>query len=441
LKSKGSSCDDVGDPDLNDGAANCNVTRAEAAAAMVDWLATDPTASGDEDFLIIGDLNAYRNEDPIDNLELGSDDTAGTADDYVDLLDAALGADAYSFVFDGQVGYLDYALANQALNAQVTGVTSWHINADEINILDYNDDIQDSSEASFERESGALPTYEANAFRASDHDPIIVGLNLANVQPQTGLVYVSTTNAATLDGIAVRDEDIMVYDLATESWAVHFDGSDVGLGGNPDRDVKAFTLLDNDKILLVLSGQTWIHHVGWVDDSDILLFVPSSLGSNTSGYFQMAFDGSDVHLSANSEAIDAIDYLDDGRILISTVGNARVGLGTQRDEDILAFSPTKLGYRTRGTWELYFDGSDVGLSNSGQEDVNAIDVADDQLYFSTVGAFDFGATSGGPADVATCELAATGSTTVCSNDAIFAATADLGLTGEKVDGVHVDLSE
>ena len=180
LKSKGSACDDVGDPNLNDGAANCNLTRANAAAAMVDWLATDPTGSGDADFLIIGDLNAYRNEDPIDNIELGADDTAGTADDYVDLLDANLGADAYSFVFDGQLGYLDYALANQILNEQVTGVTSWHINADEVNIFDYNDDIQDPGEPSFFRESAALPIYEADAFRASDHDPVIVGFELDN---------------------------------------------------------------------------------------------------------------------------------------------------------------------------------------------------------------------------------------------------------------------
>ena len=58
LKSKGSDCNDVGDPDLGDGAGNCNVTRTLAAQALVDWLATDPTDSGDSDFLIIGDLNA-----------------------------------------------------------------------------------------------------------------------------------------------------------------------------------------------------------------------------------------------------------------------------------------------------------------------------------------------------------------------------------------------
>ncbi len=54
LKSKGSACNDVGDPDTGDGQANCNLTRAAAAQALVDYLATDPTGSGDADFMIIG---------------------------------------------------------------------------------------------------------------------------------------------------------------------------------------------------------------------------------------------------------------------------------------------------------------------------------------------------------------------------------------------------
>ena len=64
LKSKGSDCNDLGDPDTGDGAGNCNLTRKAAAEAMVDWLASDPTGSGDADFLIIGDLNSYDKEDP-----------------------------------------------------------------------------------------------------------------------------------------------------------------------------------------------------------------------------------------------------------------------------------------------------------------------------------------------------------------------------------------
>jgi predicted extracellular nuclease len=173
LKSKGSPCDDVGDPNLNDGQANCNQTRTDAAIALVNWLATDPTNSGDPDYMIIGDLNSYRMEDPIDALKTGG---------YTDLLDAVIGPDAYTYLFDGQLGYLDYAMANDnlTLSGQVTGVTAWNINADEIPLFDYNDEIQDSGEASFERESGAEVIFEDNAYRASDHDPVLIGLNLAN---------------------------------------------------------------------------------------------------------------------------------------------------------------------------------------------------------------------------------------------------------------------
>jgi hypothetical protein len=45
-------------------------------------------------------------------------------------------------------------------------------------VLDYNDDVEDPGEASFERESAALPLFDQDAFRSSDHDPVIVGLDL-----------------------------------------------------------------------------------------------------------------------------------------------------------------------------------------------------------------------------------------------------------------------
>ncbi|MEA3501183.1 MAG: ExeM/NucH family extracellular endonuclease, partial [Actinomycetota bacterium] len=169
LKSKGSNCNSLGDPDLDDGQANCNLTRTSAATALVNYLVTDPTGSGDSDFLVIGDLNAYAMEDPVSAIK-----AAG----YTDLLSSFGGAAAYSYVFDGQLGYLDHALANATLLSQVKGVTEWHINADEVNLFDYNDDIQDPAEQWYERESVALLIFEEDAYRSSDHDPVIVGLDL-----------------------------------------------------------------------------------------------------------------------------------------------------------------------------------------------------------------------------------------------------------------------
>ena len=169
LKSKGSTCEELGDPDIRDGQGNCNGIRTAAAEALARYLATDPTASGDPDVLIIGDLNAYAREDPIRALE-----AAG----YTDLIRRFVGTDAYGYLFDGQLGYLDYALASPSMLRQVTGVTGWYINADEPPLLDYNDVVRDPGERGYERKSTALPTYEANAFRSSDHDPVIVGVQL-----------------------------------------------------------------------------------------------------------------------------------------------------------------------------------------------------------------------------------------------------------------------
>jgi predicted extracellular nuclease len=158
LKSKGSPCDDVGDPDAGDGQGNCNLTREAAAIALADWLAGDPTASGSDHALIVGDLNAYAMEDPVDALE-----AAG----YVDLIEQFRGmgyaAGAYSFNFFAQSGYLDHALASPGLADAISGADFWHINADEPSALDYNDYNQDE-------------LYSPDEFRSSDHDAAVAGL-------------------------------------------------------------------------------------------------------------------------------------------------------------------------------------------------------------------------------------------------------------------------
>jgi predicted extracellular nuclease len=174
LKSKGSDCEDVSDPDTGDGQGNCNRTRTEAARALVDWLATDPTASGDPDFLIVGDLNAYAKEDPIDAVLAGPDDAPGTADDYANLIFRYQGYYAYSYLFDAQLGYLDHALASAALLSQVTGANELHINADEPDILDYDTSFKQAPQDAL---------YEPNAYRSADHDPVLVGLDLGADDP------------------------------------------------------------------------------------------------------------------------------------------------------------------------------------------------------------------------------------------------------------------
>lgn len=160
LKSKGSACDA---PDAGDGQGNCNEVRLNAANLLGQWLVTDPTGSGDPDVLIIGDLNSYAQEDPITALkDIG----------YTDLKLYFGSQEAYSYVFDGQWGYLDHALSNHTLTPQVLSVTDWHINADEPSVLDYNTD--------FKTANLQTTLYAPDWFRVSDHDPVLVDLDVCD---------------------------------------------------------------------------------------------------------------------------------------------------------------------------------------------------------------------------------------------------------------------
>jgi predicted extracellular nuclease len=173
LKSKGSNCNAAGDPDTGDGQGNCNVTRTSAAQAIVDFLATDPTGSGDSDYLVIGDLNAYAQEDPVVTIEAGG---------YTDLIEAFVGAGygagAYSFNFFSQSGYLDHGLASETMTPQVTGADFWPVNADEPRALDYNNFNQPL-------------LYNPDQFRSSDHDPVVIGLFPAKMLKETASLDLS----------------------------------------------------------------------------------------------------------------------------------------------------------------------------------------------------------------------------------------------------------
>ncbi|MGZ4388420.1 MAG: ExeM/NucH family extracellular endonuclease [Gaiellaceae bacterium] len=159
LKSKGSACDL---PDSGDGQANCAAVRTNAANLLASWLAGDPTGTGAAGrTLIVGDLNSYAKEDPIAALE---------SDGFTNLISSRIGAHAYSYVFDGQWGYLDYALGSAGILSDVTGVGEWHINADEPSVLDYNDDFKTAGQI--------VSLYAPDQYRISDHDPVLVGLAL-----------------------------------------------------------------------------------------------------------------------------------------------------------------------------------------------------------------------------------------------------------------------
>jgi len=182
LKSKGS-CPAAGDPnaDQNDGQGCWASLRTDQANRTMLWINTAVIpAAGSNNVLLLGDFNSYAHETPVTTLEGGG---------YHDMETELHGTNAYSYLFSGELGHLDYAFANNALKPQIAGADAWHINADEADLFDYNDDIKDTGEATFEEkpDGSALipartlwdPSWDANsvgAFRASDHDPVVVGL-------------------------------------------------------------------------------------------------------------------------------------------------------------------------------------------------------------------------------------------------------------------------
>ncbi|MET0325903.1 MAG: ExeM/NucH family extracellular endonuclease [Ilumatobacteraceae bacterium] len=194
FKSKGSACTSTNpavlhDPDLGDGQGNCNRTRTQAAEALAHELATDPRWTADPDVVILGDLNSYRREDPITTL-IG----AG----YTDLVEEFTQDAGYSYLFDGQLGYLDHALASESMAGQVTGLAEWHVNADEPVLFDYNDDVRDDVEEPFERESAATELDAADARRSSDHDPVVFGLDPTSLHVDAAVIAQRSRGGGTL---------------------------------------------------------------------------------------------------------------------------------------------------------------------------------------------------------------------------------------------------
>ena len=160
---KSKSCSGAGgvDADQNDGQGCYNAQRqAQATRLSADFIPQVIAAAGDSDVLVIGDLNSYGKEDPI----------ALLADNGLsDQIARFNGEEGYSYVFDGESGYLDHALANASMAAQITGANEWHINADEPFVIDYNTEFKPQD------------LYTSAPYKASDHDPVVVGLNLQKV--------------------------------------------------------------------------------------------------------------------------------------------------------------------------------------------------------------------------------------------------------------------
>ncbi|HEY5650101.1 MAG TPA: Ig-like domain-containing protein, partial [Acidimicrobiia bacterium] len=255
-------------------------------------------------------------------------------------------------------------------------------------------------------------------------------------QPQ---YYVSVDTSTSIPGIAetVRDEDIVVYDATSSTWAMFFDASDVGITSG---DLDAFHIRDDGSILisyssdgLIIPGMTGGPEGEAVDDSDLFLFTPTSTGDVTAGSFSFYFDGSDVGLVDVSEDVVGVFEFNDGSLGITTNGGFEVpGLAPGDQEDIHKFSGS-FGATTSGTWSLFFDGSDVGFTAS--TDLNGIFLAGD-LFFSTEPGYSAAGGSGDDDDVSRFTGTFGDSTSGTASMVFDAAAAGLDPV-LIVDGLHV----
>jgi hypothetical protein len=256
-------------------------------------------------------------------------------------------------------------------------------------------------------------------------------------------VYVTTSKkSSTLGNFSFGREDILRYDIHTDSWSLYFDGSHAGLGST---DINGFHLLADGSILLTFHAVTLVPGVGSVDTMDIVRFIPASLGeNNTTGTFEWYFKGASVglgpSLEASGERIDALGFLPDGRLLVSTSGNFSVPGVTGTDEDLIAFTATSLGETTSGSWQLYFDGSKISLSDGGDdEDVDGVSVdSTGNLYLTTNANFSVPGASGDGADIFRCIPPQSTPLPIakCTYDPVWSGSAH-GLAGQNVNGIDL----
>lgn len=137
-----------------DGQGPWNGDRVRQAASLAAFADQLVERADDPDVLLMGDLNAYTQEDPIERLR-----EAGFVD-----LGERLDPGRYSYVFDDQSGSLDHALTRGRTVRKVTDLTHWNINAVESFAYQYD---------------GDPALYAPDPYRSSDHDPLVFGLDLA----------------------------------------------------------------------------------------------------------------------------------------------------------------------------------------------------------------------------------------------------------------------
>ena len=273
----------------------------------------------------------------------------------------------------------------------------------------------------------------------------------ANLASVSGTINV-TANAS--DDVGVTQVDFRrggaslgVDTNAADGWSVSWDTTTVGDGSYTLEAIATDTAgqTSTDSVLVTVNN---------VDDPVKLYFAvgtTAAIGGLSvarddivawdGASFSIFFDGSDVGLTDQfgTLTIDALDVISPNEILLSFAeAGGILGFGSFDDSDIVKFTATSLGQNTAGSWSFYFDGSDVGLTQSG-EDIDAIELLPDgRLLVSTIDVFSVTGASGQDEDLLAFRPTSLGSVTSGTWSFYFDGS-DVGLTAtsEDIDGSAV----
>lgn len=332
FKSKGSGTGQ--NADQNDGQARSNFDRVQQAHRLDAWLDTNPTGTNDPDYVLLGDFNAYYQEDPIDVLrgagyQIPFDQTTS------------------SYVFDGLVGTLDYAMVSGALAGQVAGSAHWHINADESEALDYNLSV-DNAPASYERPGGWFDG--AVPFRTSDHDVTLIGLNLtpANVGP-----------VAVADTAAVAEDASVTIDVLANDTDANSGDTKTLLSVSASAKGSTVTIQDGKAV--------------YTANADVLDLLNAGQSTTDTFTYEMQ-DAAGVKSSATVTV--TVTGVADGQARVGTAG-ADTMTGTSLDERIDGAAGNDSVQGGEGADTVQGGaGNDVVMGGAGRDNVSGADGAD-----------------------------------------------------------------
>ena len=328
----------MGDPNLSDGQGNCNGTRTSAAGTLATWLESDPTSTGVTNYLILGDLNAYAQEDPVDTLR---------ARGFVNLHDET----EHTYVYNGQYGSLDYALANASLQENVTEAHVWHINSEVSPMWSYT-------------ESG--DNFVADAYRSSDHDPVMVGLKFEKEVVLASSIKKDYSSQLDYSGepVLVTYTSENVTENSTLLWSATKDGVALSLENNTS-ETFTFTYREEGEYVISLTEtlgeqsltvstdkitvlekiiepkpelnpsikKDYSSQLDYSGEAVVVTYTSENVTENSTLLWSATKDGVALSLENNTSEILTFTYREEGEYVISlteTLGDQNLTVSTEK---------------------------------------------------------------------------------------------------------------